>query len=470
MEHVRTNSRWQALTMVAGGVLLSTMDSSMINVALPEIMLYFKVGMAQVQLVVLVYLMVITSSLVLWGRVADTFGPVRVYLTGIAIFVIGMVGCAGSTQFWLLIAFRFFQALGAAMIMAAGPAILKLTSPSANLGGTLGLVGIATSCGLMSGPVISGFLLQYLSWRAIFLVSTPVAVTIFLFGLKKFVYYQGQEFVPGARSNETADWLGAFFWIVLVGGYVLLLSDYTAISAGMLLVLLFIFLSSFLLIEARAASPILPLTLLRKRHYWTAVIAASLSFAALFMVIILIPFFLKFVQRLEPSSIGLIMMAVPVSLVIVSPLSGWTYDRLGSARGISTAGLVMSCFSVFLLAQVGPDTTSLKLFLILVLLGAGQSAFLSPNSASVLTRVEKRFAGVTSGILATARNFGMLTGAGVASWSFSFLFGKYTQGAGLTTFEHSQLHIDSFMLAQQQTLTIAVFLLLIGALCSFFRG
>ncbi|WP_419175650.1 MFS transporter [Desulfosediminicola sp.] len=471
MERTLTNSRWHALVMVAGGVLLSTMDSSMINVALPEIMLHFNVAMSQVQLVVLVYLMVITSSLVVWGRVADRFGPIRIYLAGITIFVLGALGCSISPEFHVLIGCRLLQALGAAMIMAAGPAILKLTSPAASLGGTLGLVGIATSCGLMSGPIISGMLLQYVSWRAIFVISVPLAAMIFLLGCKKLLDMKGKNSLLGTKNHETADWKGALTWVLLVGCYVLLLTDNDFINSWFLLIFLLIFLVTFLVIETHASSPILPLSLLRKRYYWTGAAAASLSFAALFMVIILIPFFLKLVRVFEPSEIGLIMMAVPVSLVIVSPFSGWLYDRLGSARVISTTGLLLSCSSVFLLSRVSADTSSSTLFLILVVLGAGQSVFLSPNSASVLTRVEDRFAGITSGILATARNFGMLTGAGVATGAFSYFFEKHSHGASLNTFmANSQLHINAFIHAQQQTMTIALMLLIAGVICSLLRS
>lgn len=470
MEHATTDSRWQPLVMVAGGVLLSTMDSSMINVALPEIMLHFDVPMARVQLVVLIYLMVITSSLVLWGRVADTLGPIALYLSGIAIFVMGALGCAVSVQFWMLIGCRFVQALGAAMIMAAGPAILKITSPRTTLGSTLGLVGIATSCGLMSGPVLSGMLLQYLSWRAIFIVSLPLAVLISLFGMKNLLQLKDISSSVSKQEARRADWLGALLWIVLLGCYVLLLSGSAFVSTKSLSLYLVGFLVLFFVREARASSPILPLSLLRKRFYWTGAVAACLSFAALFMVIILIPFFLKLVKEFEPSQIGVIMMGVPVSLVLVSPLSGWLFDRLGSARGISTTGLLLSCGAVFFLSRVTPETASRELFLLLVLLGAGQSVFLSPNSASVLTRVEDRFAGVTSGILATARNFGMLTGAGVATWSFSSYFANYSKGASLNSFEATQLHIDSFMQALQHTLGIAMVLLLAGSLCSLLRS
>lgn len=465
-----TNSRWQALLMVAGGVLLSTMDSSMINVALPVIMLHFKVELAQVQLVVLVYLMVITSSLVLWGRVADRLGPVRVYLTGMAVFVSGALGCAGSPEFSILIACRFIQALGAAMLMSAGPAILKLTNPVTSLGSTLGLVGIATSCGLMSGPVIGGLLLQYVSWRAIFIISVPLAVIVSLFGFKTLVHLTCQCSSDKKRSTEAADWKGAVVWIVLVCCYVLILTRNDFISYGLLIFFLLGLLAAFFFVETKAQNPILPLALLRKRFYWTSAAAASLSFAALFIVIILMPFFLKLVQGLDSSRVGVIMMAVPVSLVVVSPLSGWLYDRLRSARVISTTGLLISCSSVFWLSRTTPGTSSQNLFLMLMFLGAGQSLFLSPNSASVLTMVEDRYAGITSGILATARNFGMLTGAGVATWSFSYLFGRYTQGASLNAFTSSKLYVDGFMQAQQQTLTIAIFLLLAGVCCSLFRS
>jgi len=166
--------------MVMGGVFLSTMDSGMVNIALPTIMRSFSVGLAQTNLVVIVYLLTITATLVFWGKISDRYGKGNVYLSGVLIFCVGAISCSFSTGFERLLLSRFVQAIGASMMMSSGPAIIKAVFPVDKLGRSLGLVGIATASGLMSGPMVSGLLLTYFSWKAIFLVTVPVAVIIFL--------------------------------------------------------------------------------------------------------------------------------------------------------------------------------------------------------------------------------------------------------------------------------------------------
>ena len=173
---------WFFLLMVMGGVFLSTMDSGMVNIALPTIMRSFSVGLEQTNLVVIVYLLTITATLVFWGKISDRYGKGDVYLMGVLIFCLGSVGCAFSSSFERLLLGRFVQGIGASMMMSSGPAIIKAVFPADNLGRSLGLVGIATAAGLMSGPLVSGLLLTHFSWGAIFLVTVPFCALIYFFG------------------------------------------------------------------------------------------------------------------------------------------------------------------------------------------------------------------------------------------------------------------------------------------------
>lgn len=460
------NKRWFYFLMVTGGVLLSTMDSSMVNVALPEIMRSFDIGLSEVKLVVLVYLMVVTVSLVFCGRLADQFGKGNVYLAGMLTFTGAAVACAVSSNFYYLIAYRAVQAVGASMMMSTGSAIIKLTTPREHLGKSLGLVGIATSCGLMSGPLVSGIILSLFSWRQIFWFSVPLAVTIV--GLGSW-YLLGDLRKLEERLDTDFDWKGGGLWIGAVAVYVLLVNGTSPswLVNALMATLCTALLISFVTVERTAGSPIMPLALVGKRYYWTSVAAAAISFAALFIVLILLPFYLDYILRYPASRIGLAMMALPVSLVIVSPLSGWLYDRLGSARIISTTGLTLSAVAIFCLMQLDNTSSFVAVFWRLTLLGAGQSIFLSPNSASVLTRVPDTYAGITSGILATARNFGMLTGTALAGTSFGIFYSRFTGGLSLQDF--TPQHVETFLQAQQLSLALALLLLVIGCFISWLR-
>lgn len=273
-----------------------------------------------------------------------------------------------------------------------------------------------------------------------------------------------------AIEPKHPDLTGGVLWVMLVSLYVLLLNGISASPTIFVLIstTFIVILGMFIKVEMTANDPILPVFLVKKHYYWTAVSTAAISFAALFIPLILIPFYLDYIMYYPAGMIGMVMMSLPVSLVIMSPFSGWLYDRLGSARIISTIGLLVSLSAIVLLMQLRPNSHPASICIRLVMLGAGQSIFLSPNSASVLKKVQERYAGITSGILATARNFGMLTGAGIAGSCFSVLFARYTDGFSLQ--QYTVEFQDSFMLAQQNTLGIAMVLLVIASCISIMRS
>ena len=452
---------------VATGVLLSTMDSSMVNVALPEMMRGFGVDVATIKQVMLVYLATITITLVFWGRYGDRVGKGRVYVAGMVVFAGGGLGCAMSGTITALLLARAVQGLGAAMMMANGPAIVRDVVPRSHLGRTLGAVGMATSLGLMGGPLVSGAILTFFSWRGVFLVGPPLALCASIIG--------GRYLLPGNGNLEQPvkqpfDWLGGFLWVAVVVLFVLLAEGaryWGAVSLGVFILLTAVA-TLFWRAEKRAVAPILPPALVTRRYYWTSVMTAAISFGALFIVLILLPFYLDLLLGYSGGKIGLAMMALPASLIVVSPASGWLYDRLGSARLLSTLGLGICFLAVAALLLLDEHSAFIDIFWRLSLLGAGQSIFLAPNSASVLSRVRDSYAGITSGVLATARNFGMLAGTAIAGAGFDLIYGRFA-GSDVQ-FTQGTVLVVPFLTAFRCTLSVSLLLLLGGCLVSFSRG
>ena len=144
-----------------------------------------------------------------------------------------------------------------------------------------------------------------------------------------------------------------------------------------------------------------------------AILSSTLSFAVLFFVLILMPFYLDRVLRLSPDRIGYVMMSLPLCVFIVSPIAGRLYDRIG-ARVVATGGLLCCLVGLAMLTRLTAETPPLAVAFRLALLGFGQAMFLSPNSASALGGVANEQAGLTASLLATARNFGMLAGTALA--------------------------------------------------------
>ena len=461
----RIHNKWSIFLVVAVGVFMATLDSSMVNVALPTIMREFKSPLHQTEWVALIYLLTITSTLLFWGNLSDRLGRGRIYSQGMLVFALGSLFCYTSPTLAWLIFSRFLQAIGAAMMMAIGPAIIKDTFPKEQLGRSLGLIGIAVSLGLMTGPAIGGYLIEFASWRAIFLLTVPFGFTFYLLG---------RLLIPPKTDPDTPqrfDWPGGLIWILILTLATISLTHagaqfwspiLTGTTGGAALLLL----PLFLWLEKRAASPLLPLTFFTHRFFWVGISCALISFLVLFVALILTPFFLDHVLNLSGSRLGLVMMAVPVSVMVVGPLSGWLYDRIGG-RHLTTLGMLISAGGLILLAAITPTTPAPLVALRLALLGCGQALFLSPNSASILQSVQPKHTGAVAALIATARNLGMLLGIALAGLVFAFSFKIATNGLDLKDF--TPQHLTSFMQALRNAYLTAAGIGLLGAALSWLR-
>lgn len=447
------------MLLVMGGVLLSTMDSGMVNVALPTMMRDLRVELAAAGLVVSGYLLTVTATLLLWGRLADSIGRGRLYLFGLPLFAVGAMACAFSSSFPLLLCSRSLQALGASMLMATGPAIIRQAFPVGRLGRSIGLVGIATAVGLLAGPLVGGLLLSHFSWRAVFLLPVPLCTLAFLFGRRLFP----------ARPRQRAasfDWRGSCCWLAMVLLWVVAVHRLDLFSLPLLL-LAALLLRTFIRLEGRLAAPLLPLSLFTDRSFWVAVVTAALSFAVLFAVMVLLPFYLEYILARPALVVGQVLLAGPASLIVVSPWAGRLYDRIG-ARFLTTAGLAMSSLSLAAFATMTAATPIWLVAVQLALLGTGQAVFLTPNSASVLARVEEGRLGVAAAILATARNLGMVSGAALALSATGLLFARLSGGVPLAEFQLAD-HGAALLAALRWAFAGAAAVALLGTFLSLLR-
>jgi len=458
-------NKWKKFLIVATGVFMSTLDSSMVNIALPTIMGEFRSPMADTQWVVLVYLLTITSTLLFWGHLGDRFGRSRVYGSGMMIFALGSLACTVSMSLALLIFSRFFQALGASMMMSTGPAIVKESFPHEQLGRTMGLIGVAVSLGLMSGPSLGGFLIEFFSWRSMFFITVPIGL---LFSFLAF------RFLPMSRpaGGGAIDWTGAIVWAAALCLISVILTHTTEMdlqpaTTAIMITVAVCLVAIFIVVEKNTPHPLLPMELFRSRYFSMGIASAILSFSTLFSAIILTPFYLDRLRCFPPSMTGLVMMSLPASIMLMSPLAGWLADHF-EKRLISTAGLVISTTGIFLLSSITADSTTFTIAARLALTGSGQALFLSPNSAAVLGSTIARRAGSAAALLATSRNLGMLLGIALATLFFSIIFANITGGLDMKDFRPG--YGPQFIRAFRGALQIAAAIGLAGAMASWLRG
>ncbi len=448
------NPKWLAFFLVATGVFFATMDSSMVNIALPSIMAEFQSPLAHTEGVVLIYLLTTSATMLFWGHVSDRLGREKIYIAGLLIFALGSFLCSRAGTLSVMIFFRFIQALGAAMMMANGPAMLKTAFGPEQLGRSMGLIGIATSLGLMTGPALGGFLIEYYSWRSLFLLPAPICLAVIILA-KIFLKPQ-----PAPAASHPFDWLGGFWWVCLLASATATLTHAAAPDAamfelagglGLSLIALFFFVRrESMLSNLKPAdhdtqpTAIIPAVVFREKSLMIAVVTATMIFLCLFSVLILTPFYLDRVLGLPASKIGLIMLAIPITALITAPIAGWLAD-FTDTRIVATCALIICSCGLYSFTTLSTTSTPWLVAGRLGFFGVGLSLFLSPNSASALRSIGEPYIGTVSALLATARTLGMLLGIALASLSFALFFSALS--GGLDMRDYTSLQAESFVRA-----------------------
>ncbi len=402
--------KWLVMAAVGMGIFLATIDGSIVNVALPTLASAFGANFATLQWVVLAYLVTISTLMLSVGRLADMIGKKTIYASGFVVFTLGSVLCGLSPTIYWLIGSRILQAVGAAMVMALGTAIIIEAFPPQEWGRALGISGSIVSVGIVIGPTLGGLILGSLSWHWIFFVNLPVGV---------IGTWMVLRYVPGIRPREKQrfDFLGA---LVLLTALLCLLIGLTLgqergfgepLTLGLLVGFLLASLV-FVRVEQRAAQPMVDLNLFRNQLFSINLVTAMMVFICSAGTVILMPFYLENVLGYEPRMAGLLLSVVPVMLGITSPISGAASDRFGTRR-IATLGLGILLIGYLGLHSLSTDTDALGYALRFAPIGLGFGIFQSPNNTAIMAAAPRRQTGVVSGMLALSRTLGQTTGIAI---------------------------------------------------------
>ncbi len=404
------SKKWLVMLAVACGVLLCTVDGSIVNIALNTLVKEMGKPLAVVEWVVLAYMLTIATLMLSVGRLADMIGKKNIYLAGLAIFTLGSGLCGLAPTIYWLIVFRIVQAIGAAMTMALGTAIVTEAFPPEERGKALGIIGTVVSIGIIAGPTIGGLILQSLSWHWLFFVNLPVGVV----GLVMVA-----AFVPHLRpeGRQRFDFIGAgtLFFSMASLLYGLSLVQLNGFSNPMVYItfgLGVFMLATFIYVELNVEEPMIDLRLFSSRLFSINLITGALSFVANAGTILLIPFYLQNVLGFDPRKTGLLLIVAPLAIAVVAPLSGVLSDRIGS-RLITTIGLVICALGFVLLIGIDANTSALEYILRYLPIGIGMGIFQSPNNSAVMGSAPRERLGVASGLLSLTRVIGQMTGIAV---------------------------------------------------------
>jgi EmrB/QacA subfamily drug resistance transporter len=460
-------NKWIVFALVATAIFMSTLDSSIVNVALPYIMedLHSRVNI--IQWVILAYLVTVSSLLLTFGRLSDIKGRKIVYMYGFFIFTLGSFFCSIAQSPLSLIASRSLQGFGASMLMACSPAIIIDIFPPKERGKALGMIGTVVAAGLTAGPVAGGILLDLFSWRSIFYVNIPIGLAALFLG-----YYILNGTSADTGNNEPLDRKGSFLLVITICSLIVALTHLgkwgiSNLKLLSLITIFFISLFLFIKTEAKSEHPLFDPKLLKIKLFLFPVVSSAILFSALFSIIFLMPFYLTYPCSYSASATGFIMVTPFIFLFFISPVAGYLYDKIGS-RWLCTIGMSLLTLSLASFLFIDNSCNIISILWRLALAGTGTALFISPNNTAAMnsTPISKR--GIASGAVATSRNIGMVFGIAIAGLIFSATYANLTGGATLESYTQEMTMF--FMTGFKRAMAAGAVIAIPGIFLSFMRG
>ncbi len=399
-----------ALVVIMIGVLMAAVDTTIVVLALPEIERSLHVALSGVIWVIIGYLLVITVLATQVGRLGDMFGRVRMYEAGFVVFIVGSALCALASNETTIILYRVVQGVGGALITANSGAVIADTFPAAQRGRAYGFNAVGWSLGAILGILLGGVIVTYVDWRWVFWINVPAGVAGFLLALR--VLHD-----KGDRRRERLDVAGMVLFGAGVFGVLWAMTKLSTTSfSGQVtgyLVGGIVLLGAFLLVERRRAAPMLDLSLFKIPTVSPTMLASLFQAMANFAVLFLVIMYLQGVRDLSPLHASLLL--VPGYLVsgLVGPIGGRLTDKVGAVWP-ATVGLAIQIVALLVYAQLGVRSSVGLVVVASVVSGLGSGLFFPSNTTAVMLAAPRELFGVSSGMLRTFANVGMVFSFAVA--------------------------------------------------------
>jgi EmrB/QacA subfamily drug resistance transporter len=394
-------ARW-ALASLCLSMLMPSLDTSIANAALPALAHALSASFAQVQWVVLAYLLAITALIVVAGRLGDLFGRRRLLMAGIALFTLASLGCGVADSLATLVAARALQGVGAAAMLALTLALVGETIPKQRTGRAMGLLGTMSAIGTTLGPSLGGALTAAFGWRAIFLVNVPLGIANLLLARRWLPASPAVQASPRPRLDIAGTLLLAFALAAYALAMTARMPSLLALAAAAALL--------FVRVESRSAAPLLRLEMFRDPRLGASLAASALVATVMMTTLVVGPFYLARSLGLPGAVVGVVLSVGPAVSALVGAPAGRLVDRLGAPR-VMFFGLAAMLLGATALALLPMRAGVAGYMVALLLMTVGYASFQPANNTALLAGVDATRRGVVSGLLSLSRNLGLITGA-----------------------------------------------------------
>src|SRR6266550_938772 len=387
-------SPWVILLVLCLGFFMILLDLTIVNVAIPSIIDGLHAGLDEILWVLNAYILAYAVLLITAGRLGDMFGAKRLFLIGLAVFTLASIACSLAQTPTQLIAARVIQGVGGAILTPQTLSILTNIFPADKRGAAFGIWGAVAGVASVTGPTLGGFLVTNFSWQAVFWVNVPVGMFAFVFGL-----IEGQRYHWGTFTDVAS--------FDVAGGHWGLFSIPSLFIASAILLLLFV------LWDRAQDQPLVPLSLFSDRNFSVGNGLAAIVMFGMMGLFLPLTIFLQSVLGFTALKAGLTLAPMPLTSMLVAPLSGRATDRIGG-KYILMFGLACFAAGMGLVVWVASLNAGQSTFTLpLILAGIGLGCTFAPMTTVTMQRVNPQLAGAASGLLNTTRQLGGAFGSAV---------------------------------------------------------
>ena len=460
---MKDRNKWAILFTVVIMTFMATLDSSIVNVALPVMNKELGTTMSTIEWIVTSYLITVCAIILPFGRIGDTKGKTKVFKIGVVIFTIGSLMCGFAKDINFLILARVVQAIGAAGAMATNQGIITESFPPSERGRALGMIGTFVALGTMVGPSLGGVIVSALKWNYIFLINIPIGIIVFFISLKTLPK-------EVSKGNVPLDYKGTILFtlvIVLLFGSITLGQQYSYTNIYIVLALLIsiVLFGLFVKFEMKHDHPLVDVNIFKNKLFTVSIICGFTSFVAISGTNIILPFYLQDAMKLSPGVTGILMTVSPIVLGILAPISGYLSDKFESEK-ITFVGLLIMTIGLLLMSTFKVDSPIWVVVLFLAITSAGSAMFQSPNNSLVMSTVGKDKLGIAGSINSLIRNLGMVTGIALST---TLLYSQMSSKIGYKVLGYVDGRADIFIYGMKTVYIVVAIICLVGTTLTLMR-